>query len=84
MTFAAVPLIRRRRGPANEAGTYRPMWEGKVSQAGWLTAILQARALNGTTPSAGWVRARNITTGAITADVEVDTPAGLAVTVDLP
>lgn len=76
MTFASVAMIRRRRGPANEAARYRTMWEGKTEAGGHFTAVVQAQALEGTGPGAGWVRARNLNTGAITSDVEVYTVDG--------
>jgi len=84
MTFASVPLIRRRRGAANQPSRYLPMWEGRTETGGWFTAVVQAQALEGTGPGAGWVRARNVTTGAITADVEVYTLAGTGRELTLP
>lgn len=78
MTFATVSLIRRRRGAANEAGWFRPMWEGQTNAAGYLTVIVQVTAMNGSAPATGWVRARNVTTGAVTADTQVVTTTGTA------
>ena len=84
MTFATVALLRRLRGPATGPSRYRTVWEGRTETGGWFTGTVQAQALEGAGPGAGWIRARNATTGAITADVEIFTIDGKAKEITLP